>query len=128
MYVEKIHFTVLVFDITMPTVLLVDCSLGMAERFSFVIKQADNMETTMSIEKRSIIAKLIEALMAHSTSPTKLETIALVRCFVCIDVHNDLFRFFLRAKIRLKLFNILREIQKILLNQFKKYRYSVIIH
>ena len=120
MYVEKIHFTVLVFDITMPTVLLVDCSLGMAE--------ADNMETTMSIEKRSIIAKLIEALMAHSTSPTKLETIALVRCFVCVDVHDDLFRFFLRAKIRLKLFNILREIQKILLNQFKKYRYSVIIH
>lgn len=62
----------------MPTVLLVDCSLGMAERFSFVIKQADNMETTMNIEKRSLIAKLIESLMANNTSPTRLETIALV--------------------------------------------------
>jgi hypothetical protein len=62
----------------MPTVLLVDCSLGMAERFSFVIKQADDMETTMNIEKRSLIAKLIESLMTNTNSPTKLETIALV--------------------------------------------------
>jgi hypothetical protein len=62
----------------MPTVLLVDCSLGMAERFSFVIKQGDDMKTTMNIEKRSLIAKLIESLMTNTNSPTKLETIALV--------------------------------------------------
>jgi len=62
----------------MPTVLLVDCSLGMAERFSFVIKQGDNMATTMNIEKRSLISKLIESLMTNISSPTKLETIALV--------------------------------------------------
>jgi hypothetical protein len=65
----------------MPTVILVDCSLGMAERFSFVIKQGDNMGTTMNIEKRSLIAKLIESLMTNITSPTKLETIALVNLF-----------------------------------------------
>ncbi|CAF3385080.1 unnamed protein product [Rotaria sp. Silwood1] len=62
----------------MPTVLLVDCSLGMAERFSFVIKQGDNMATTMHIEKRSLVAKIIESLMTSTHSPTKLETIALV--------------------------------------------------
>lgn len=62
----------------MPTVLLIDCSLGMAERFSFVIKQGSNTATTMNIEKRSVVAKLIESLIINSTSPTKLETIAVV--------------------------------------------------
>ena len=62
----------------MPTVLLVDCSLGMAERFPFVIKQGDSAAATLNIEKRSLVAKLIEALMTNSTSPTKLETVALV--------------------------------------------------
>ncbi|CAF4210833.1 unnamed protein product, partial [Adineta steineri] len=62
----------------MPTVLLVDCSLGMAERFPFVIKQGDNMETTMNIEKRSLVAKIIDSLMGTISSPTKLETMAVV--------------------------------------------------
>ena len=62
----------------MPTVLLIDCSLGMAERFSFVMKPADDMETTMNIEKRSLIGKLIESLLTYIRSPTKLETLALV--------------------------------------------------
>jgi hypothetical protein len=62
----------------MPTVLLVDCSLGMAERFPFAIKQGNNMATTMNIEKRSLVAKMIESLMTNINSPTKLETIALV--------------------------------------------------
>ncbi|CAF3937818.1 unnamed protein product [Rotaria magnacalcarata] len=62
----------------MPTILLIDCSLGMAERFSFVVKQENNMETTMNIEKRSLVAKLVESLMTNTSSPTKLETIALV--------------------------------------------------
>lgn len=62
----------------MPTVLLIDCSLGMAERFSFVMKQADDMKTTMNIEKRSLIGKLIESLLTNISSPTKLETMALV--------------------------------------------------
>lgn len=62
----------------MPTVLLIDCSLGMAERFSFVMKQADEMKTTMNIEKRSLISKLIESLLTNISSPTKLETMALV--------------------------------------------------
>lgn len=65
----------------MPTVLLVDCSLGMAERFSFVITQGNDMTTTMNIEKRSLVAKMIEALMTNISSPTKLETIALVSFF-----------------------------------------------
>lgn len=62
----------------MPTVLLVDCSLGMAERFSFIAKQGDKMETKMNLEKRSLVAKLIESLLASTSSPTKLETVALV--------------------------------------------------
>ncbi|CAF3829621.1 unnamed protein product [Adineta steineri] len=62
----------------MPTVLLVDCSLGMAERFPFVIKQGDDMETTMNIEKRSLVAKIIDSLMGTISSPTKLETMAVV--------------------------------------------------
>ncbi|UJR35478.1 hypothetical protein I4U23_028234 [Adineta vaga] len=65
-------------DFKMPTVLLIDCSLGMAERLSFVIKQGDNMETTMNIEKRSLIAKIIESLMINDNTPTKLETMAVV--------------------------------------------------
>ena len=73
----------------MPTVLLVDCSLGMAERFSLVVKQGDNMETTMNIEKRSLIAKLIESLMTNNASPTKLETVALVNIF--FDTNRTLF-------------------------------------
>jgi hypothetical protein len=80
----------------MPTVLLVDCSLGMAERFSFVIKQGDNMETTMNIEKRSLVSKLIESLMTNTNSPTKLETIALVslfffhskQCYNCLPFYS----------------------------------------
>ncbi|CAF0863975.1 unnamed protein product [Adineta ricciae] len=62
----------------MPTVLLIDCSLGMAERFSLTIKQGDNMATTMNIEKRSLIAKIIEALMTNVTTPTKLDTMSVV--------------------------------------------------
>ena len=62
----------------MPTVLLIDCSLGMAERFSFLMKQADDMNTTMNIEKRSLISKLIDSLLTNISSPTKLETMALV--------------------------------------------------
>jgi len=69
----------------MPTVLLVDCSLGMAERFSFVIKQGDNTETTMNIEKRSLISKLIESFMLNTSSPTKLETIALVSLYFMLN-------------------------------------------
>ena len=63
----------------MPTVLLIDCSLNMAERFPFVMKQGDNLATTMNIEKRSLVAKLIEALLSNTSSPTKLEMLALVR-------------------------------------------------
>ena len=62
----------------MPTAFLIDCSLGMAERFPFVMKPGDDMETTMNIEKRSLIGKLIESLLSNNRSPTKLETIALV--------------------------------------------------
>ncbi|CAF0917304.1 unnamed protein product [Rotaria sp. Silwood1] len=62
----------------MPTVFLIDCSLGMAERFSYVISQWDNMTTTINIEKRSLVAKMIESLMTNTNSLTKLETIALV--------------------------------------------------
>ena len=69
----------------MPTVLLVDCSLGMAERFSFVIKQGDNTETTVNIEKRSLISKLIESFMLNTSSPTKLETIALVSLYFMLN-------------------------------------------
>ena len=62
----------------MPTVLLIDCSLGMAEHVSFAIKQENNIVTTTNMEKRSLVAKLIESLLTNTNSPTKLETIALV--------------------------------------------------
>lgn len=62
----------------MPTILLIDCSLNMAERFSFVVKQGENMATTMNIEKRSLIAKMIELLMTNKSTPTRLEAIAVV--------------------------------------------------
>lgn len=75
----------------MPTVLLIDCSLGMAERFSFVMKPGDDMETTMNIEKRSLIGKLIESLLANIRSPTKLETIAVVSR---LPILEDLLRLF----------------------------------
>ena len=63
----------------MPTVILVDCSLGMAERFPFMIKQDDKTESRMNIEKRSLVAKFIESLTNNTQKTvTKLEAIALV--------------------------------------------------
>ena len=116
----------------MPTILLVDCSLGMAERFSFVIKQGDDMETTMNVEKRSLISKLIESLMTNTHSPTKLETIALVNLFSmyrnAFILLSFMIRFSLLEKTQLKSCNISQEILTILLNLHKKFPYSVIIH
>lgn len=68
----------------MPTVLLIDCSLNMVERFPFVIKQNEQMETTLNIEKRSLIAKFIESLMSQNRSLTRLEPIALVNRDIAI--------------------------------------------
>jgi hypothetical protein len=71
--------------IDMPTVLLIDCSLNMAERFPFVVKQGEHVAATMTIEKRSLVAKIIESMMINTSSPTKLESIALVRCRWIVD-------------------------------------------
>ncbi|CAF3503027.1 unnamed protein product [Rotaria sp. Silwood1] len=73
----------------MPTVFLIDCSLGMAERFSYVISQWDNMTTTINIEKRSLVAKMIESLMTNTNSLTKLETIALILVFTDSSHRDD---------------------------------------
>jgi hypothetical protein len=102
----------------------------MAERFSFVIKQGDNMATTMNIEKRSLVAKLIDSLMANTSSPTQLETIALVNSsFISYDLEYVLVsisRYSLLEKIQLKSSNILQRIQRILLNLFKNYLFMAI--
>lgn len=117
----------------MPTILLIDCSLGMAERFSFTIKQGDNMATTMNIEKRSLIAKIIEALMTNVTTPTKLDTISVVSLLLLISTQIILYsnfskRYSLRVKIQLRLYKILQRIPMISSSLFKNYQYLVICH